>query len=191
MHLQWSVHTSTRAAQKILSDWEQQCVDAFMHIAYNIKLFTIPPELVINADQTRVCLIPAGDKTWAPTGSKQVTTMAKEEKQQFSLMVATSAAGEVIPFQAIHKGKTMSSLPSFESCAKGESMGSSGPLEVLPTGAFKACHFLPQWQKSILIIDIWSVHRSKEFTGWMKGNHPDIKINYIPGGCTGKFQPAM
>ncbi|KAF9511205.1 hypothetical protein BS47DRAFT_1299256, partial [Hydnum rufescens UP504] len=46
---------------------------------------------------------------------------------------------------------------------------------------------LPQWQKSILIIDIWSVHQSKEFTGWMKGNHPDIKINYIPGGCMCSF----
>ncbi|KAF9505321.1 hypothetical protein BS47DRAFT_1306858, partial [Hydnum rufescens UP504] len=49
---------------------------------------------------------------------------------------------------------------------------------------------LPQQQKSILIIDIWSVHQSKEFTGWMKGNCPDIKINYTPGGCTGKFQPT-
>ncbi|KAF9511133.1 hypothetical protein BS47DRAFT_1299355, partial [Hydnum rufescens UP504] len=45
-------------------------------------------------------------------------------------------------------------------------------------------------QKSILLIDIWSVHQSKEFTGWMKGHHLDIKISYIPGGCTGKFQPA-
>ncbi|KAF9516406.1 hypothetical protein BS47DRAFT_1257528, partial [Hydnum rufescens UP504] len=92
------------------NNWEEQCEDAFMCLSYHIKLFNIPSELVFNADQTGVCLVPAGDKTWAPTGTKQVATVAKEEKHQFSLMVATSPAGEVVPFQAIHKGKTAVSL---------------------------------------------------------------------------------
>ncbi|KAF9520430.1 hypothetical protein BS47DRAFT_1357617 [Hydnum rufescens UP504] len=57
------------------------------------------------------------------SGAKQVAAMAKEEKHQFTLMVATSAAGKVVPFQSIHKGKTGASLPSQESHAEGEKMG--------------------------------------------------------------------
>lgn len=58
----------------------------------------------------------------------------------------------------------------------------------------------------LLIIDCWSVHRSEAFLDWMKKEHWQIRIVFIPGGCkqfdllrapflnfllgTGKFQPA-
>ena len=45
-------------------------------------------------------------------------------------------------------------------------------------------------QKMVLLLDLWSVHRSKEFRKWMKENHPHIILLYVPGGCTGKFQPC-
>jgi hypothetical protein len=47
---------------------------------------------------------------------------------------------------------------------------------------------LPETQKSIWQIDVWSVHRSHEFRVWMKENHPDIIMHYVPAGCTGVFQ---
>jgi hypothetical protein len=49
---------------------------------------------------------------------------------------------------------------------------------------------LPLTQKSIWQIDVWSVHRSKEFRTWMKNTHPTIILHYVPGGCTGLFQPC-
>lgn len=48
---------------------------------------------------------------------------------------------------------------------------------------------LPPEQHSIWRIDCWSVHRSEEFRTWMKASHPTIFIIYVPGGCTGLFQP--
>jgi hypothetical protein len=47
---------------------------------------------------------------------------------------------------------------------------------------------LPESQKSIWQIDVWSVHRSKEFRNWMKTHHPNIIIDFVPGGCTGVWQ---
>ncbi|THU98939.1 hypothetical protein K435DRAFT_659941, partial [Dendrothele bispora CBS 962.96] len=38
-------------------------------------------------------------------------------------------------------------------------------------------------------IDCWSVHHSKEFLTWMKVTHPSIIILFVPGSCTGLFQP--
>jgi hypothetical protein len=44
-------------------------------------------------------------------------------------------------------------------------------------------------QVSIWKIDCWSVHKSREFLDWMKKHHPNIVILFVPGGCTGVWQP--
>jgi hypothetical protein len=46
---------------------------------------------------------------------------------------------------------------------------------------------LPSSQVSIWLIDCWSVHKSKEFRTWMKKNHPNIILLFVPGGCTSLF----
>ncbi|KAF8226616.1 hypothetical protein L208DRAFT_1079822, partial [Tricholoma matsutake] len=38
-------------------------------------------------------------------------------------------------------------------------------------------------------IDVWSVYRGEPFRMWMKTEYRWIKIVFIPGRCTGKFQP--
>ncbi|KAE9398748.1 hypothetical protein BT96DRAFT_821561, partial [Gymnopus androsaceus JB14] len=43
-------------------------------------------------------------------------------------------------------------------------------------------------QKAIWQIDVWLVHHSKEFCSWLRENHPNIILIYVPGGCTGVFQ---
>jgi hypothetical protein len=48
---------------------------------------------------------------------------------------------------------------------------------------------LPTTQCSIWKIDCWSVHKSEEFMGWMKKTHPTIIVIFIPGHCTGVWQP--
>jgi hypothetical protein len=48
----------------------------------------------------------------------------------------------------------------------------------------------PPSQKSLWQIDVWFVHRSDEFRKWMKGNHPTIIVDFVPGGCTGVHQPC-
>jgi hypothetical protein len=49
---------------------------------------------------------------------------------------------------------------------------------------------LPPSQKSLWQIDVWSVHRSDEFRGWMRKNHSNIILDFVPGGCTGVHQPC-
>ncbi len=45
-------------------------------------------------------------------------------------------------------------------------------------------------QKSLWQIDVWSVHRSDEFRTWMRTNHPNIIVDFVPGGYTGVHQPC-
>jgi hypothetical protein len=49
---------------------------------------------------------------------------------------------------------------------------------------------LPEGQRSLWQIDVWSVHRSLEFRTWMKAHHPNITMHYVPAGTTGQFQPC-
>jgi hypothetical protein len=51
-------------------------------------------------------------------------------------------------------------------------------------------HALPLNSHALLIIDCWSVHKSKQFLEWMKVNYPNYHIIFVPAGCTSVAQPA-
>lgn len=92
-------------------------------LTWNIALHNIPAELVINADQTGVAYLGTGDKTWELKGSKQVPVIGKGDKRQFTLMVAITASGIMLPWQAIFKGRSTASLPSVSARRECESLG--------------------------------------------------------------------
>ncbi|KAF8227693.1 hypothetical protein L208DRAFT_1295315, partial [Tricholoma matsutake] len=45
-------------------------------------------------------------------------------------------------------------------------------------------------QKALWQIDVWLVHQSEEFQGWMLANYTNIILDFIPGGCKGLYQPC-
>lgn len=87
--LKWSYRTTTRAAQKMPSNWEERCRETHARITYAIKIFDIPhADFIVNADQTGVILIPTGKKTWTEKGAKQVDAVSHDEKRQVQLATA-------------------------------------------------------------------------------------------------------
>jgi hypothetical protein len=48
---------------------------------------------------------------------------------------------------------------------------------------------LPPSQHAIWKIDCWSVHKSEDFQDWMIKKYPTIIIIFVPGSCTGLWQP--
>lgn len=110
--LDWSYRVTTQAAQKLPVNWVQKCSDFAQRIVWNIAIHAVPPELVINADQTGISYLGTGSRTWELKGVSQVSAVGQAEKRHFTLMVAVTASGDILPFQAIYKGKTASSLPS-------------------------------------------------------------------------------
>jgi len=80
-------------------------------IACSIQMFHTPPELIINADQTGIHLLPSPTCTWNPKGDKQVHIIGKNEKRQVTLMMASTASGHLLKSQVIVPGKTTQSLP--------------------------------------------------------------------------------
>ena len=183
--LLWSERKATRAAQKLPEDWELLCQRAFLRIAYGIKEEDIPPELFVNSDQTQVVYAQGSKLTWTKTGSRQVTVIGEDEKRTFTVVVSVSNSGELLPFQAIYQGYSAKTCPSasaknyhamkavrlrFEFSKTKTYWSTHETMHTLVNDIItpyfarqKAKLGLPDSQKSIWQIDVWSVHQSKEF----------------------------
>ncbi|KAF8594439.1 hypothetical protein BDV93DRAFT_458972 [Ceratobasidium sp. AG-I] len=200
--LSWSWRATTQTAQKLPDDWEQRCIDLAHRLTWNIALHSVPPELLINADQTGVSYLGTGNKTWELKGAKQVPAIGQGEKRQFTLMVAVTAAGDTLPFQSIFKGSTSVSLPSKAFRRSSEAVGfvftpggekhwstldcmKIWVIEIIVPYIEKtrASLRLPSTQRAILLLDCWSVHRGGPFCDWLKKTYPFILLQFVPGGC--------
>ncbi|KAJ7027040.1 hypothetical protein C8F04DRAFT_1295668, partial [Mycena alexandri] len=204
--LRWSLRRPTNAAQKLPDNWEGLCEKSFFRIAHSIKEHDIPACLVVNSDQTQVVYAPGTGLTWAERGAKQVSVVGVEEKRAFTLVVSVAADGSCVPWQVIYKGSSPRSRPDawarghkeltdlgfqFVSSGIDTYWANQATMKFLADNVIapyferkKKLLRLPPSQKSIRDIDVWRVHRSKEFNDWMYENHPTIIIDFVPGGCT-------
>ncbi|KAF7371625.1 DDE superfamily endonuclease [Mycena venus] len=209
--MEWSQRASTRAAQKIPANHPELLMAAFLCEAMAVRDHAIPAELCVNTDQTQIVYQQGTKTTWDEKGAKQVATVGQEEKRAFTLVPSISRSGDKLPFQAIFSGKTDASLPRLGSRGYREAEGLGFKLEPSINGSYWSTHKtmlklvddiiapyferrkaelgLPATQCSIWAIDLWSVQRSEAFRTEMKRRHPTIIILYIPGGCTGLYQP--
>ena len=78
---------------------------------HKIKLHSIPPQLVLNADQTPSSYVSVGKQTMASRGSKSVPIAGLTDKRNITLTFTVSLAGEFLPMQVIYAGKTKLSQP--------------------------------------------------------------------------------
>jgi hypothetical protein len=210
--LDWSWRKATRAAHKLPDNWEDQCEKSTFRKAYIIKEHDIPAELYVNSDQTQLVYAPGDKMTWAERGANQVSLTGTDEKRAFTLMVSVASDGTLLPFQAIYQGLTNRSCPSASSPDYQNALAAGFQLVCSGTNTYwsnqetmklfvndilapyydnkKKALGLPKDQKSLWQIDVWSVHRSKEFRNWIRSAHPTIIIDFVPGGCTGVHQPC-
>jgi len=204
----------TQAAQKVPDNAEKLCEQSFLRQAKAIHDDGIPASLRVNSDQTNVQIVPGTNETWNEAGHKQVAVKGKDDKRAFTVMNGISASGVVLPMQAIYAGKTATVLPKRTSenatawdeiektgAVRFDWSGNDGYWSTMRTmkiyvndvlvpyfAAAKGQLGLPETQLCVWQIDCWSVHRSKEFRSWMAITHPDIQLEYVPGGCTGLWQ---
>ena len=79
-----------------------------------MKEFNIPPELILNADQTPSSYISVGRSTMAQRRSKDVAVKGLGDKRNITVTFVVTLSGEFLPMQIIYGGKTKASLPRFQ-----------------------------------------------------------------------------
>jgi hypothetical protein len=212
-NLCWSLRAATRAAQKLPENYQDILEEAYLREAWLVHKYSIPAALRVNTDQTQ-CVYHQGSKyTYDAIGSKQVPVIGKEEKRACTVVPSISDNGDLLPFQAIFLGQTEASCPNKKAPSYAEAKKLGFLLEPSKTSTYWSTQATmetlvnriiapyferkkielkiddPENQKSIWKIDCWSVHKSDEFLTWMKNTHPNIIVLFVPGNCTGVFQP--
>ncbi|KAK1221287.1 hypothetical protein PQX77_015907 [Marasmius sp. AFHP31] len=207
----------THAAAKLPNNADEVCERAFFRLVYAMLWEKISPKLVVNADQMGVYVLPNSSSTWHTKGNRQVDIVAKEEKRAFTLMVASTPTGVLLPFQAIWPGKTKNSLPlkDAESMPCAQEYGFNftfAASEQNPRSHFSTLKTMKEWikevyvpymeaiikadpdldndQKGIIFIDAYPVHTSKRFITHVFEEYPNIILIFVPHNCTPKCQPA-
>ena len=85
-----------------------------MHeIVTKVEKHNIPPELILNIDQTPLKYVPVGNETLALRGETSVAIEGSSDKHSITGTFAISLHGDFLPMQPIYGGKTSQSLPRY------------------------------------------------------------------------------
>ncbi|VDC03285.1 unnamed protein product [Peniophora sp. CBMAI 1063] len=199
-------------AFKIPADANQRLFELFVRLVLIFRDAGIRHgELFVNFDQTQVVVADPSHGTYEVEGSKQVSAIGVEEKRAWTAVVGVASSGSVLPFQVVMKGKTDRSLPSEDAPSRSEARDlgfqfnvneknywSSLPLMERYFETIVVPYFTEQKtrlgysdnQECVVLLDCWSVHRSKDFRDLVRTRWPWIRLRYVPGGMTGLAQPC-
>lgn len=83
-------------------------------VVTTVTMEEIPPELILNWDQTGVKIVPSSTWTMDQHGSKRVEMTGVDDKRQIMAAFCGSLTGDFLPVQLIYKGKTPLSLNSHQ-----------------------------------------------------------------------------
>ncbi len=191
----------TTKLRELPSDFEERKV-VFSDIGGSILLQNdIPPDLVLNCDETAVLFNPRPKKTRARKGEKRIRAAGVgNEKPQITVTIFCSESGNILSSQLIFKGKTDRCHPVVQKPPPGIIYDHSqshwqtpstfiSVLEkiVIPyrKKIIKTSKLLAT-QKMMLILDLHYSHFDPTVLIFMQKNH--IIPLYIPGRCTDKLQ---
>lgn len=88
--------------------------EAFLNdVVAVVTMDDIPPELILNWDQTGIHLVPASMWTMDREGSRRVEISGANDKRQITAVFCGSLTGDFLPLQLIYKGKTRRCHPRY------------------------------------------------------------------------------
>lgn len=74
----------------------------------------IPPELILNWDQTGIKIVPCSPWTMDRQGSRRVEMIGISDKRQITAVFCGSLVGDFLPVQLIYKGKSARCHPHYK-----------------------------------------------------------------------------
>ncbi len=190
----------TKAARKLPENFDEQKDKFISDVGGIVADHDIPPELVLNFDQTGVKIVPVSNWTLAAQGSKQVAIVGLEDKREITALLGSTASGDLLPPQVIYQGTTDKCHAHYtfpddwhvthtaSHWSTEETMIQYVDEVLVPyTKRVKREQKLPVRQKSLAIFDVFAAHRCQSFLDLLKKRH--FLVRFVPAGCTGELQP--
>ena len=165
------------------------------------KKYNIPPQLILNADQTPSSYVSVGKSTMAKRGEKSVSIKGLSDKRSITLTFVITLAGEFLPLQIIYGGKTdrchpkdFRFPPGF--CVSHNAKHWSNEEEtiklidtvIVPYIVRKRSQLnLPKTQKALVIWDVFKGQITEKILHKLKSL--DCEFVAVPPNMTHFFQP--
>ena len=159
----------------------------------------IPPDLIMNLDQTVLKYVPVLHHTMAKKGAKSVSISGSADKRCITGTFVITLAGDFLPLQLIYDGKTTQSLPRFkfpESFSLSVNPKHFSNTEesikiineiVLPYVDKQREKLDTNGQAALLILDVFRGQMTQEVTTLLHKNN--ILFVTVPNNMTHLFQP--
>jgi len=105
---------STTAKSKDTSASFAERKQSFLNdVVATVTMENIPPELILNWDQTGIKIVPCSTWTMDKRGVKRVEMIGTSDKRQITAVFCGTMTGDFLPVQVIYKGKTPRCHPRF------------------------------------------------------------------------------
>ena len=190
-----------KAAKKLPENFLQVKADFLERVAAVIEEYSIPPQLILNLDETGLPIIPVSEWTLSCKGQAQVPVIGLEDKRQITAVLTCSVTGKLLPPQLLYQGKTTRCHPAKVAFPPewdiwhSESHWSThetikrlvGTVLVPYTEKIKEQLGLPAKQRSLLILDVFRAHRTDDVLDELRSS--GFILQYVPANCTSELQP--
>ena len=193
---------ATTGRQPVPSGLYKECRTTYLRdISEAIKKHKIPPELILNSDQTPSSYISVGKVTMAKKGSTSVAIKGVTDKCKITLTFIISLSGQFLLLQIIYGGMTNASHPRGFKFPEGFCISQnpkhwSNENETLklideiinPYAIQKRQQLqLPETQKVLLIWDVFKGQMTEQVKQKLKSLN--IELVAVPSNMTHFFQP--
>jgi len=160
----------------------------------------IPPQLIINLDQTPLSYVSPGKYTFSFRGSKNVPIKGVDDKRQITGTFAVTLNGTFLPVQLIYQGKSNRCLPKFKfprsfsvSYTENHWSNTEKSIEFFEEIIFPYINMVkeekgyPKEQHCLIIMDTFKGQDNDVLKELCSDNN--CKVVIVPHNLTNKFQP--
>ena len=88
--------------------------DFLDQVVATVVMEEIPPELILNWDQTGIKIVPSSTWTMNRRGARRVEVVGVNDKRLITAVFCGSLTGDFLPVQVIYKGKTARCHPRYQ-----------------------------------------------------------------------------
>ena len=104
---------TTAKSKETKADFAERKSSLLADMAATVTMEEIPPELILNWDQTRIKIVPCSTWTMNQHGAKRVEMFGTYGKRQITAVFCGTLTGDFLPMQVIYKGKIACCHPHF------------------------------------------------------------------------------
>ena len=105
---------TTAKSKYTIADFERVKKTFLDEVISTVTMEEIPPELILNWDQTGIKIVPSSPWTMDRRGARRVEMIGTSDKRQITAVFCGTLVGDFLPIQLIYKGKTARCHPRFK-----------------------------------------------------------------------------